>query len=96
MSVSAVRVLIEGQVQGVWFRAWTIQQASARGLDGWVRNRDDGTVEALFSGAADAVEAMVKACWEGPPGGRVRATFCPPRRGRAAFLAVKMPQKCGT
>ena len=71
MSVSAVRVLIEGQVQGVWFRAWTIQQASARGLDGWVRNRNDGTVEALFSGAADAVEAMVKACWEGPPGARV-------------------------
>lgn len=71
MSESAVRVRIEGRVQGVWFRAWTIQQASARGLDGWVRNRDDGTVEALFAGPADAVEAMVEACWEGPPGARV-------------------------
>ena len=71
MSESAVRVRIEGRVQGVWFRGWTHDQATARGLGGWVRNRPDGTVEALFSGAADAVEAMVEACWEGPPAARV-------------------------
>ena len=71
MSETVVRVRIEGRVQGVWFRAWTAQEATARGLDGWVRNRADGTVEALFKGPADAVEAMVEACWEGPPSARV-------------------------
>ena len=44
-----VRVLISGIVQGVWFRAWTVQEAQARGLDGWVRNRRDGRVEAVLS-----------------------------------------------
>jgi len=71
MSENAVHVCIEGRVQGVWFRGWAAGEAGARGLDGWVRNRPDGTVEALFSGAADAVETMVKACWEGPPAARV-------------------------
>ncbi len=71
MSESAVRVRIEGRVQGVWFRAWTAQEATALGLDGWVRNRADGTVEALFAGPADAVEEMVEACREGPPAARV-------------------------
>ena len=49
---TALRVVIEGRVQGVWFRAWTVEAASGRGLDGWVRNRRDGTVEALFAGPA--------------------------------------------
>ena len=71
MSESAVRVRIEGRVQGVWFRAWTAQEATALGLDGWVRNRADGTVEALLAGPAEAVEAMVEACWTGPPAARV-------------------------
>jgi acylphosphatase len=68
---SAVHVVISGRVQGVWFRGWMIEEARARGLDGWVRNRDDGNVEALFSGPAPAVEAMVQACWRGPPAARV-------------------------
>jgi acylphosphatase len=63
----SVRVMIEGRVQGVWFRGWTVEQAKRRGLDGWVRNRRDGSVEALFSGAAEAVLAMVQACRRGPP-----------------------------
>jgi len=61
-----LRVIIEGRVQGVWFRGWTIEQARSRGLDGWVRNRSDGSVEALFSGPSDAVVAMVQACRRGP------------------------------
>jgi acylphosphatase len=44
----AILVLIHGRVQGVWFRGWTEEQALARGLDGWVRNRVDGTVEAML------------------------------------------------
>ena len=66
-----VRVIISGQVQGVWFRAWTVREATARGLDGWVRNRHDGTVEAVFQGAPEAVDAMVAACRRGPPAARV-------------------------
>ncbi|MBT6510918.1 MAG: acylphosphatase, partial [Rhodospirillaceae bacterium] len=47
-----VRVCITGRVQGVWYRAWTTEEASELGLDGWVRNRRDGTVEAVFAGDA--------------------------------------------
>ena len=62
----AVRLRIRGRVQGVWFRGWTCQQAIARGLSGWVRNRRDGSVEALLVGPAEAVEAMIAACHHGP------------------------------
>jgi len=68
-----VRVVIFGRVQGVWFRGWTVDEATARGLDGWVRNRRDGTVEAVFSGPAETVDAMVRLCWEGPPAAHVDA-----------------------
>ncbi len=63
----SVRVLIRGRVQGVWFRAWTAELAVELGLKGWVRNRRDGAVEALFAGSADAVEAVLAACKDGPP-----------------------------
>lgn len=66
-----VRVLIQGRVQGVWYRGWTVEQASSRGLAGWVRNLSDGGVEALFSGPAAAVDSMVEACQSGPPAARV-------------------------
>lgn len=64
-------VLIRGRVQGVGFRAWTEVTALERGLRGWVRNRRDGTVEALFSGLETEVLAMIDACRAGPPGARV-------------------------
>ena len=66
-----VRVRIRGQVQGVWFRAWTIEEATARGLDGWVRNRRDGSVEAVFAGAEGDVDRMIALCRSGPPMSRV-------------------------
>jgi acylphosphatase len=66
-----VRVVIEGRVQGVWFRGWTIEQASARGLAGWVRNLSDGRVEALFHGPAVTVDDMILACHKGPPAATV-------------------------
>ena len=65
------RVVVTGRVQGVWYRGWTVEQARARGLVGWVRNRRDGAVEALFAGPAADVEAMIAACREGPPAARV-------------------------
>jgi acylphosphatase len=76
-----VRVVISGRVQGVWFRGWTVDEATARGLDGWVRNRRDGTVEAVFSGAAETVEAMIAACWQGPSAARVDAVETFPDAG---------------
>lgn len=71
MSVSK-RVVVSGHVQGVWYRGWTVQQAQALNLSGWVRNLSDGRVEALFHGPAETVEAMIAACRQGPPAARVR------------------------
>lgn len=68
-----VKVVVSGRVQGVWFRAWTEQQARALRLDGWVRNRRDGTVEAVLAGEAEVVESMIRALWEGPPLAQVTA-----------------------
>lgn len=78
MQRKAVRAIISGKVQGVWYRGWTVDQASGRGLSGWVRNRRDGTVEALFAGPADAVDAMLDACRRGPPLARVTAVDAEP------------------
>jgi acylphosphatase len=61
-----VRVRIAGRVQGVAYRAWACREAERLGLAGWVRNRRDGTVEALFAGAAAEVGAMIEACRRGP------------------------------
>lgn len=73
MSTVFVRVRIEGRVQGVWFRAWTVEEARARCLRGWVRNRRDGSVEALFAGPEAEVEDMIRACHRGSPGASVAA-----------------------
>ena len=64
-------VVIRGRVQGIGYRAWTEYTALERGLQGWVRNRRDGAVEALFVGPPDAVAAMIAACNQGPRGSRV-------------------------
>ncbi|MHA1571671.1 MAG: acylphosphatase [Alphaproteobacteria bacterium] len=68
---TVVQIAITGHVQGVWFRGWTVETATELGLDGWVRNRRDGTVEALFAGPQNLVEAMVKKCRQGPRLARV-------------------------
>lgn len=67
MTERAARIVIEGRVQGVFFRAWIAQEADARGLSGWVRNRRDGAVEALFWGPGADVDGMIAACRQGPP-----------------------------
>ncbi|MBO0764550.1 MAG: acylphosphatase [Hyphomicrobiaceae bacterium] len=61
-----VRVRIAGRVQGVSYRYWTEQTARSLGLNGWVRNRRDGSVEALFSGPAGDVAEMLQRCHDGP------------------------------
>lgn len=65
------RVTVQGRVQGVGFRYAVARAAGARGVAGWVTNRPDGTVEAVFEGDAEAVESLVRLCREGPRGAEV-------------------------
>jgi acylphosphatase len=65
-------VLIFGRVQGVGFRDWLVAQARRRGVHGWVRNRGDGTVEALLHGDDDAVSDLLRLCRDGPPHAAVK------------------------
>jgi acylphosphatase len=65
------KIRVHGRVQGVWFRDWTNREAKTLDVDGWVRNRRDGTVEVLAAGEAGAVEAMIARLREGPPNARV-------------------------
>jgi acylphosphatase len=67
----AVRVIVRGRVHGVGFRAFVEAEALSRGLSGWVRNRRDGTVEAVLSGDDEAVRAGLAALRQGPPASRV-------------------------
>jgi acylphosphatase len=86
--VNVVRhVVVRGRVQGVGYRAFVEDEAIRRGLEGWVRNRRDGAVEALFAGPAATVEAMVAACRSGPFGARVDDIAA--REGRAGELAQR-------
>lgn len=71
MARTRAHVFISGRVQGVFFRASTRDQAQKRDVDGWVRNLDDGRVEAVFEGPQSAVEVMVEWCHEGSPAAEV-------------------------
>jgi acylphosphatase len=74
MSTQVIRhIVLRGRVQGVGFRAFVECEALKRGLEGWVRNRRDGSVEAVLAGDADAVTAMIEACRRGPYSARVDA-----------------------
>ena len=73
MQIVIRQVIIRGRVQGVGYRAWTEYTAEGRGLDGWVRNRRDGSVEALFAGEPRTVREMIDLCRQGPPGSRIDA-----------------------
>ena len=61
-----VKIIIVGRVQQVGYRHWTDRHAREMGLDGWVRNLRDGSVEALFSGSAEKVKIMIELCFTGP------------------------------
>ena len=67
MAQETIHIRIHGRVQGVFYRQWTMSEARARGLSGWVRNRVDGTVEAVFKGDSEILLDMVKACKKGSP-----------------------------
>jgi acylphosphatase len=71
MADRAVRIIVKGRVQGVGFRAFISREASRHTIRGWVRNRRDGSVEALLSGAQEEVDAVIAACRQGPRLARV-------------------------
>jgi acylphosphatase len=73
MSDAVRHVTIRGRVQGVGYRYFVEREAQSHDLEGWVRNRRDGSVEAVFSGPAEAVTAMIEECRRGPSSARVDA-----------------------
>lgn len=64
-------VLVSGRVQGVYYRSYALDEARDLGLRGWIRNRPDGRVEAVFEGGEAAMEEMIEWCRKGPPSARV-------------------------
>src|SRR6185437_7659876 len=72
-AMRTLRLVIAGRVQGVGYRDWMLGEALARGIAGWVRNRRDGTVEALVHGEDAAIESLLAACRRGPPAAAVTA-----------------------
>ena len=92
MSAARVRrrVRVQGRVQGVFFRGSTQEQARRHGVDGWVRNRPDGDVEAVFEGPPEAVEALVAFARQGPRHALVRTVEVQEEtpRGEQGFRVV--------
>ena len=86
MSDAIRHVTIRGRVQGVGYRYWIEQQARVRGLEGWVRNRRDGSVEALFAGPADVISEVIALCGRGPSSARVDAVQQEPANADALNL----------
>lgn len=72
MSKSRARLLVQGCVQGVYFRSYTRSEAERLGLCGWVRNREDGSVELVVEGEKADIETMIAWCRKGPPSANVR------------------------
>jgi acylphosphatase len=89
MSGAIRQVTVTGRVQGVGYRAWVEHRAVAYGLEGWVRNRKDGSVEALFAGPADVVADMVAVCRRGPSSARVDGVQDEP--GSSDTLRLRRP-----
>jgi acylphosphatase len=90
--MSVRHVVVRGRVQGVGYRAFVQDQALQLELEGWVRNRRDGAVEAVFAGAEEAVAAAVAACHRGPPDARVDAVEAEEaEKGNPALLRQRRP-----
>jgi acylphosphatase len=87
--MSIRRVSVRGRVQGVGYRAFVEDTVLRLGLEGWVRNRRDGTVEAVFSGAEDTIAAAITACRAGPRGAHVEAIDA--EEGAPALLSLRRP-----
>jgi acylphosphatase len=87
--IETLRLRITGRVQGVGYRLWATRTAASLGLRGWVRNRADASVEALVTGATEAVAAMIEASRKGPFGAHVTGVTVTPDKddGTVGFVA---------
>ncbi len=83
------RIVIRGRVQGIGYRAWAEVTALELGVEGWVRNCRDGSVEAVLAGSEEVVLTMIELCRDGPPSARVEAVD--QRETGAADLALRRP-----
>ena len=90
-----LRAVVRGRVQGVWFRGATADEARRRGVDGWVCNRDDGAVEAVFEGSAESVAALAAFVRRGPPAARVESVDLRDEapRGERGFAVRPAPDR---
>ena len=88
MTARTARLRVAGRVQGVGYRDFVRSEAEARGLKGWVRNRRDGTVEAMVSGASEVLDELIAACWRGPPASRVADIVIEPAAADAELPAA--------
>jgi acylphosphatase len=86
MSQVIMQITIRGRVHGVGYRAWVEYQATMSGLEGWVRNRVDGSVEVLFAGPPDVVAQVVALCRRGPSSARVEAVLNEPAESSSLNL----------
>jgi acylphosphatase len=89
--IETVRLRITGQVQGVGYRLWATRTAASLGLRGWVRNRRDGSVEALVTGAPEAVATMIEAARKGPIGAQVSDVTVTPDEDDGSVGFVSRP-----
>jgi acylphosphatase len=89
--IETARLRISGQVQGVGYRLWATRTAASLGLRGWVRNRTDGSVEALVTGTPQTVAAMIEAARKGPVGARVTDVTVTPDKDDGSVGFVSRP-----
>ncbi len=89
--ITTMNVRIEGQVQGCGFRDFAVREANARKLRGWIRNRSDGSVEALAHGPTREVEAFIASCIKGPLGANVTAINLQPADPPESIGFVRRP-----
>jgi acylphosphatase len=86
------RLIVKGRVQGVYFRASTVQQARHLGLTGWVMNHDDGSVELVAEGLSESIEELIAWCRQGPPGARVDEVDVQRQDFRGGFSEFRIRQ----
>lgn len=86
----AVRILVTGLVQGVFFRAQTKDKADELGLKGWVRNNHDGSVEIVAEGPDDRLKALEEWCWKGPPKATVTNVVVTPETPQTTFTQFEL------
>jgi acylphosphatase len=91
-SQARIRLIVKGRVQGVYFRASTVQQARHLGLTGWVMNRQDGSVELVAEGRSDGIEELIAWCRQGPPGARVDEIDLQSQEFRGEFTEFRIKQ----